>query len=84
MIPPGEDATKAEEVADLRKMEKVAADKPPYEISAFVTTSTGKVIHKQRLVAMLNQCPTMSNDRLARAAEGTNYEDKCATTPTTA
>ena len=35
-----------------------------------------QVIHKQRLVAMLNQCPTMSNDRLTRIAEGTTYGDK--------
>jgi hypothetical protein len=35
-----------------------------------------QVIHKQRLVAMLNQCPTMSNDRLTRIAEGTKYGDK--------
>jgi hypothetical protein len=75
----GEEATTAEEVADLREMEKVAADTPPYEISAFVTTPTGKVIHKQRLVAVLNQCPTMSNDRLPRIAEGIRYGDKSAT-----
>jgi hypothetical protein len=37
----------------------MAADTPPYEINAFVTTPTGKVIRKQRLVAMLNQCPAI-------------------------
>jgi hypothetical protein len=45
-----------------------------------VTTPTGKVTHKQRLVAMPNQCPTMSNDRLTRIAEGTRCGDKSATT----
>jgi hypothetical protein len=73
----GEDATKAVEAAGLREM---AADTPPYEISAFVTTPTGKVIHKQRLVAMLNQCPTTPNNRLTRIAEGTSYGDQSATT----
>ena len=73
----GEEATKAEEEAGLCKM---AADTTPYEISAYVTTPSGKVIHKQRLVAMLNQCPTMSNDRLTRIAEGTRYGDPSETT----
>jgi hypothetical protein len=57
----------------------MAADTTPYEISTYVTTPSGKVNHKQRLVAVLNQCPTMSNDRLMRIAEGTRYGDQSET-----
>jgi hypothetical protein len=54
-------------------MEVDAAAEPPLTTSAFVTTPAGQRIHKQRLVALLNQCPVMSNDRLKRIAEGTRY-----------
>jgi hypothetical protein len=47
-------------------MEVEAAAEPPFKISAFVTTPAGHRIHKQQLVAMLNQCQRMSNDRLKR------------------
>jgi hypothetical protein len=68
--------TKADEARDLVLLEKETNAKARYEISAFVTTPDGKRIHKQRLVAMLNECPILSNDRLTRIAEGTIYGDK--------
>ena len=73
------DAAMAEAEA-LVELEAEAAGERACKISAFVTTPGGKVIHKQRLVAMLNQCPTMSNDRLKRIAQGTQHGDKCAPT----
>ena len=59
-------------------MEAGAAALPAEMVSAYVTTPAGKVIHKQRLIAMLNMCPTMSNDRLQRIAQGTQYGDNDA------
>ena len=70
--------TGSQEVQDLLDMEAAEAAKPAFGVSAFVTTPAGKVIHKQRLVAMLNMCPTMSNDRLQRIAQGTRYRDEDA------
>jgi hypothetical protein len=70
--------TGAQELQDLLDMETGAAALPAYMVSAYVTTPAGKVIHKQRLVAMLNMCPTMSNDRLQRIAQGTQHGDKDA------
>jgi len=66
----------ADEAADLLQMEADAAADLPFKISAFVVSPGGHRIHKQALVAMLNQCPVMSNDRLKRIAEGTRYMDK--------
>ena len=68
--------TKADEARDLVFLEKETNAKARYEISAFVLSPDGKRIHKQRLVAMLNECPILSNDRLTRIAEGTRYGDK--------
>jgi hypothetical protein len=59
-------------------MEEGASAQPPFEISAYVTTPWGKVIHKLRLVTMLNQGTALSNDRLMRIAEGTRYGDESA------
>jgi hypothetical protein len=59
------------EAPEQRRMQDEAADPVRLEQEA---VAEGNVIHKQHFVAMLNQCPTVSNDRLRRLAEVTRCE----------
>jgi hypothetical protein len=73
-----ESRCKARELVDLLRMEEEISALPPFIISAHVETPQGKIIHKSALVALLNHCTALSNDRLTRIAEGARYGDKSA------